>query len=666
MAGKIQKNPYASQDKYLIAEQSGTAVLISGFLVALFIGLLVRAAISPNRVKSLIEKAAQSIHNDVQVTFHDAEVSLSDGILPRFAVVISDVVMSSSQECWMQPHLTVDQIRMPISIYGLITGQGVLRQVQADTVKVQLAGEYKNCGGQLNPPSETESSNTEPARLVSLQSNIADSSRGRYSNRIQSVTIERLQVSADKYPNYLIDLHDLGFDVKNYEPRWLVLNSKTQLFHDGQVGDYLSHANIHLEYKESPEPVLQAHFFGNWREGYYSVVGKYQLLDKSFILETELKHIPFSQILSLMQRYSLADPALNARQLWLSFHSRFAGDVNHFKEAPFEITNLLVDGDQIEIDSDRILFRSLVPLKYDPIQLNIQKVGVDKILNFFNRSIPTRIFANMGAFTGSAEIYSGQDIRLQGHHVGLEFIFSNKGQRELQTIKKMRTTAEFKNENWKIQLSDVEPDQGTFDGNISLNANKSFSDMKLKMKAEKALFSPAVQKLMTQGGGVGPISSAVDFSTKDRRISDIKGFLKVDTMKVEGIEMTGTQIRLNYLKNEMQLDTKVAVLRMSADSYPMKIIGEVFSSVTKNVPEGLLQVSNISGQFQINESKTFRWKSMTGTLAKNGRVQTEGSWDEQGQLNGSVLVKLYGQEKWQIGGTRGAPEFSPGHESLRK
>lgn len=666
MAGKIKKNPFAFQDKYLIAEQSGMVVLVSGLLIAFFIGLVVRAAVAPTRVKAMIENAAQTIHKDVQVTFQDAEVSLSDGILPRFAVVISNVVMSSTQECWMQPQLTVDQLRLPVSLYGLLSGRGALEQIQADNVNVQLLGEYKDCRKQLSEASNPHDSISEPPRLVSLQENSSSSTQGKYANRIESVTIEKLQIGAERYPNYKISLHDLGFRIKNFESRWMVLNAKTQLFPDQQIGDYFSHANIHIEYKESPEATLQAHFFGNWREGYYSLVGNYSPADESFVLETELKHIPFSQILSLMQKYDPVDPKLNARQLWLSFQSRYMGDISQIAHSPFEVTNLLVDGEQIEIGADKITFRTLNPLTYDPIHLNIQKIGVDKILSFFNHTLSTRMFASLGVFSGTAEIRSAQDIRLQGSHNGLEFIFANKGQRELQSILRMRTSAEFKNDNWKIQLSKIEPAQGVFDGGISLAANKNFSDLHLKLKVERALFAPAVQKLMTQGGGIGPISSSLDLSTKSRKVSDIKGSFKVANMNIEGIEMNSTQVKLNYLKSELLLDAKVGDLKMSAQSYPMQIVGEVFSSVAKSHPQGIVQVSNIAGQFQINEFKTFRWKNLNGILGKSGRVQTEGSWNEQDNLKGAVSIITGIPEHWKIEGTRTLPIFTPVYESNRK
>ncbi len=88
-------------DKYLISEQPGMKILLTGLILAFLIGYTTKSLLSPARIKSQLEKAASHIHKDIKVSFDSAELSLADGILPRFAVVIKQVRMESDQACWM-------------------------------------------------------------------------------------------------------------------------------------------------------------------------------------------------------------------------------------------------------------------------------------------------------------------------------------------------------------------------------------------------------------------------------------------------------------------------------------------------------------------------------------------------------------------------------------
>ncbi len=114
----------------------------------------------------------------------------------------------------------------------------------------------------------------------------------KYESDVRGIFIQRLEIIPEKHPQYAADLLNFVVKVKSFEPRIIEITAKSHLLKDQQVGDYLSHANLYVEYKESPEKSLQAHFFGNWREGHYSVIANYTLDERLLAIETDLKHIP--------------------------------------------------------------------------------------------------------------------------------------------------------------------------------------------------------------------------------------------------------------------------------------------------------------------------------------------------------------------------------------
>ncbi len=667
MARRTRSNPYAYQDKYLIAEQPGLVVLVSGLLIAIFIGLIFRALISPNRIRPLIERAASNVHKEMQIKFDNAEVSISDGFFPRLAVVVSGIRMDSKQECWMSPSLDVDQLRLPISFLSLLKGHGGIQEVQADNVRLTLRSDYKNCLSETTAansamPTATGSSlktkNTQAEqssinKRISMQK-VEPVSAQNYSNLINSIKIENFQVSHQLYPTYRAEFYDISLLVKKFNPREFVLNAKTHLLKDEQVGDYLAHANIHLEFSDAIEPTAQLHIFGNWREGHYSLVSQYNFNDHNLNLETEIKHIPLSQIINILNKYQLIDQRLNARKLWLSLRSKYNGPAEKIASSVNELTNLQLDGDEIEIDVDKIVFRSFNPVKFDPIVLNINKLNLDSALNIYNRRINTPIFAHLGVFKGKAEVISSENMRLFGNYSGLEFIFSNKGQRELQSISNMRTDAQFARNQWSIQFSKIEPTAGVFSGDIKLNASSNFSEAEVKIRADEVALNPSVQRLMTQNGDLGILGAHIDVKSKDGKLVDFKGNLKSNRMLIEGVEMIGSKIDFNMVDQSLSLGVQVANMNLAKNSAAMQIAGTVLSPL---VSSDKVSLSQMRGKVKTKEFKQLQWQNFSAQSNAH-KIETNGAWDSEGALSGKVIVKAKKETLgWEIGGSRSEPKF---------
>lgn len=647
-----------SDDRHLIAEQPGMALLLTGFLIALFVGLVFRAGLSPARVRNQIEKAAAQIHRDVQVQFENAEVSLSDGILPRFSILITNVVMESQEECWMSPRLETNQIRLPLSVWGLLSGGSVIREIEADQVKLTLRGDYRDCGQTEAAP--TKSANgSGPAKLITMDP--SDSSAPT-TNSIGEIYFATLEVDWVRDARARLEFQNVDFKVRGFDPRWYVLQAKTALFKDDQVGDYLSHANLYVEYKESPEPTVQAHFFGNWREGHYSFVGNYDVTDESVILESDLKHIPLSQIIQLAQHYDWANPAVNPKNIWLSLHSSFAGKPAQIMHSPWDLADLRVEGDVGDIRVDRVSLQSLDPLRFDDIRLDLQKVSLEKVLDLFIVESPGKIFGHLGQFTGRAEVSSREKVRILGDWSGLEFIFSNKGQREIQRIRNIRTDAGWDRRQWKLDLSHIEPEQGVFNGTLQMSADSKWKDMDLRLRLDEAILAPSVQKLMTQDGEIGAIASQLDFSVLDGRLAKLKGNVKAKNLNIEGVALTAPRAQLDFAKGEIAVSLQGDALKVSSKANAARgVVG--FLQNEASAPADLL-FTNFAGQFRTLNFRTLIWKNASARY-DGGRLSTEGGWDDQGRLQGSVQLKDgHSSRQWQIGGTREVPaivERTGGH-----
>lgn len=639
-------------DKNLIAEQPGMTIFLIGFVLAFIIGYTAKSLLSPGRVRAQIEKAASHIHKDVSVSFGSAYFSLSDGILPEFAIVITQVKMESLKKCWGAPILEVDELRLPLSFAGLLNNRRPVRAIDANQVLLTLREDVSDCAneGTKTALSETKSS----APLVK----IAPSHDGdRMRNDIDRLHIQKLEIISFKNPQLTSELLNFSVVVKSAEPRVIELRAKNYLLRDSQVGDYLSHANLFVEYRESPEPTLQAHYFGNWREGHYSLIGNYNFADQMLAVELDLKHIPLSQMLNILRKYNVTHQDFNSKNIWISTKARMFSSIETLKQAPLEIKDFHLEGDLGEINAERVAVTSLEPFRYDPILVDIRRLDIAKLLFFIGQEAPAKVLGQMGFFSGSANIVSEKEISLRGEHRGLEFVFSNKGQRETQVIDHMLTELKLNNESWNAKLERIEPMAGVFVGDVELKADKYFRKLEIKTRIDEMSLAPQVQKLMTSGGNVGALSLNSQLHLDNGKIVFLKGTLGLAGMSVERVVFGKSKAILGWKDGAITLDTQMDSLALEKDSPT----GAVLTDLTESGwwKNNRLEVESFSGQFHSSELKKLEWKNVKATIDRDSRFFTEGSWNPQGDLDGTVsLQDEKKRRKWLIGGSREVPQFT--------
>ncbi|WP_413612230.1 hypothetical protein [Bdellovibrio sp. HCB-110] len=626
------------------------AILLSGFILSFFLGYTAKSLLSPSRVAARIEKAASHIHKDIKVKFASAQFSLSDGILPRFAVIISQVHMESEQKCWASPILEVDELRLPLSFWNVIRGQAPVQNIEANNVRLVLREDFKNCDPQEEQSTEVSKA---PPPLVTLSP--SEQSK-KYRNDVRGVRVQKLEISSEKYPQFHSELFNFVVKVKSFEPKVIEVTAKTHLLKDAQVGDYLSHANLYVQYKESPEATIQSHFFGNWREGHYSLIANYTMDEQLLAIETDLKHIPLSQILAIMQKYNLASKELNGRQVWLSTKARMVAPLDEIRNSPVEVRDLRLEGDLGEMRVDRMDISSVEPLRYSPVMVDVKKLDVGKLLVLLNRPKNTSMLGELGVFSGRAEIVSDRKMKMTGEHSGLQFVFSNKGQRELQVIEHMVGDIALQDDDWSFHIKRVEPRGGSFIGDVKMKADRDFQDIEVKTRVEEVSLDPAVQKLMTNGGDIGLLSLDGDIKIKKGQMTYLKGLLRVDSMNVEGLSFEKTKASVDWSHGEIVLNTQVKSLQVASASPGAEILKQVTEPVWWN--QGALRLTTLTGQFHLKNRADLSWKNFQGQVGKSGRLLTDGSWNESGDLKGSVHAKEgKNHKKWVIEGTREKPAF---------
>jgi hypothetical protein len=671
MIGSQSHTPrYSNDEKHLIAEQPGRAVIFLGVLLALTLGLIVRGLISPNKVKSHVASAASRIHKDLKVEFETASVSLSRGLLPRFAVVIGNVRMESQNPCWMTPLLTADEIRLPLSFWALLRGENPVTQVGAGKVRVHLRTDLKDCHESTSAPTTPGPAPAAVAdvpkapQFVTLKDKKIKTIASTPQPQVQAISIDELTVISPTLAAPL-ELSTFVVRLKSNSPKVIEMTAKTHLIKDDQFGDYLSHASVWAEYTEFPKTHLLGRITGNWREGSYQVKASYFLKEEELSSELDLKHVPLSQVSQVLKKFNLLKSEMSARQVWVSVNAQMNGSPSNLKTAQMHLKDLRLDGDLGDIRVPSATITSFEPLSYAPFQVEMKGLDIEKLLSLSGRPHPSPVFGELGNFTGHAEIKSPEQIEVSGVHKGLEFIFSNKGQRELQTVKEIRSEAKLLNNRWMLSAFNAEVDQGSLLGSFVINADRSWKNLDIESKIDELRFSPNVIRLMTANGAVGALQADVRAKIRDGKLSGLKGVITSEGLTVEGVSVSKSRWQLDTFKEDIVADGQIPQASILAGSPSFQVLKPVIEPDWMS--DGRLEIRNLTTQLQFKDLKNFAWKNLSAQLLKNVRLVSEGDWDQEGSLSGQVQWNNgKTSRRWALSGRRDEPVFALSDTSKKK
>ena len=388
------------------------------------------------------------------------------------------------------------------------------------------------------------------------------------------------------------------------------------------------------------------------------------MVGETLTSELDLKHIPLNQVFQILKKFQWLKEDLNGRQVWVSLNAQGTIAKSNFKTAQMQIKDLRLEGDLGDFNVENAHVVSLDPVTYMPFSVDIRRMNIEKLLSVMNKSHPSPMLGQLGTFTGIAEVKDDKHIEISGVQRGLEFIFANKGQREIQTLSEIATTVKLEKDRWQMQVSRFVPNQGVFDGQIQLNADRDFKNLEVKAKANQVRLSPAVVRLMTAGGQLGPLSGDLLVRFSEGQMSYIKGALNSDSLTVEGVDMAKAKFNIDYNDGEIRTQAQIQKLGVAVGSPAFQVMRDLIDP--EWMTDNHLQMKALSAQFNATSFKTVHWKGFTAQLEKGGRMSSDGEWDEEGFLSGQIQTQAgRGTRKWSISGKRDEPIFTL-DESIKK
>lgn len=666
-----------------VAEQSGFSTTFIGILIALLIGLLLRGWVSPEKIKAGIEKAASKVHKEAKFRVGSARLSLADGVFPELAVVVEDITIENNDPCYLSPLASVNQIKLPLSFSYLIQGKIFIHRVLVDQLDLNLREGRSACenpkaaknfqpsfeGGyrevaavEINKEEDhsqvAATADSTPENLEKKLGHSAETSHEvhlqfpiiKRDNPVDTIEINDLRVHYEPMPFTTLQFSDLGIKLNSAEPKEVETTGIIRLGGETLSGDYSSRANLSVLYRESEEPALAVKIHGTWREGHYGLDLNLDKAKKTVAISSELKHIPLSQIFPVLKKYGFMNSDFNGRQTWFSGSLNTEISLDNWRSSQVVIKAPRLEGDFGEISSEQLRFLSLEPVRIEPAFLAIKAFDVDKFLTFLNRQHPSPALGKLGVFNGTAKFFSPDDIEIDGEHSGLEFVFSNRGVREIQPIGLIVASFKLLKGFWNIQLHKVRPVEGVFDGKIQLKADQGWKDIQVQTRIDELTLSPKVQTLMTAGGGVGSLYGDLQLELLAGELKNMKGNLKFTDLSLEGITLSRPSMLINTEKEGISVLLAAKEMQLQMDSPAAREIQVILPEEIKSLEK--IQIRSPSISVLTDRLKTMEWTNLQAKF-ENYRLSSSGGWDQEGRLHGKIQIQGQQQIKlWSIEGLR--------------
>ena len=656
---RVGQFSHKNSEKFVF-QQPGLLVSFFGILLASIIGLSVRSYFSPERVRDKIMEASKNIHRDVRVSVDEAYLSLSDGYLPQFSITLNQVTFESEQVCWFSPLVQIDQIRLPISIWSLLKGEPQVSRLISKNVSVKLRKSREECVESISKKTISETS-----LRAEKKSSPMDSIDGKIQipkNVIQSVEIQNLNLNYFPIPQYQFEMESIRFQLKSFDPRIIVLRA---IFNSGTeqwLGDQQSKTTILMEYSESAEPTLKTQVSGQWREGYYELNSNYQINSQQYEMSFFGKHLPMQQIANIATKYQLTQIPLNGKSNWLSLRARAAGKLNQIQESQFQIEEAKLEGDLGEITTKDIEVTQFSPLQIKPtVEAELKNIELDQLLMFLGETDKHPTIHNHGQFNGKLKFENRKNISIQGVHSGLEFIFSNKGMREYQKFTQLNADISFLGQNWKTKISDIQLQDGQFDGAIEITANRDWQNVDMNLEIQKVILNPSVQKLVSSGGTLGELSGQVKIALKQGALNSIQGQLLNDLMIVDGVHLEKSAIQLKTMDSLFYVQMKAQTLKVQKESPVYEKSQDILNQSTVLQNAEFVSFKNLDAQIKTENLRTLSWSIASLKQSQDQfRLSTRGSWNADGGIEGLITYQSLKPQpgnsvQWNISGQRSSP-----------
>lgn len=592
-----------------IAERRGwrTSLVLIG--LAFICSLIFQNYFSPEKIELHIRKASQRIDSQLSLSFKNAELSLRQGWWLDFAVLVHEIELSSTRECWGRPEARIEALRLPLSFSKLLQGKVEMSHLDIKNLELILKTQPTECEQAQPAPESQGAAASASAPIKPLAEQFKQFKIESKPNPIQSVEIDKLRIVYTPMAFTSVELRNVVLDVPQSVP--LKLKSRGTLIVSGATlnGDYGSTARFDVQVNEG---VLQLQLKGGWKQGDYNMLLNFNDNSKAWNLNLQGAHLPLAQLFPLAKKYGFMNQNYGGVPAWMSFKVQGQGLSSRTGEVQF--TNVQIDSDLGSLAISPATYLLSEQKLAQPVVVQLGETSLKDLLHFLNRREPWPWIKDLGNIQGEMEIMSSEKSKLSLSFSNLKIPVNHQGQETELVIAFAQLELSLVKGVWVGEIKNLKIKDGLHLGVIRLNASQDFKSFRIDHVIDELVLPPEVVATLTQEGVLSSVSGSMSLSQQDGKWSGVKVQLKADQLRSPFKELKDLNVSEDLKKVKIDL--------ASADL------------------------------------QSFTW--LLSADSAQARVKAQGGWDQMGQLSGELQVaEKRSLARYKIFGDRREPQFLP-------
>ncbi len=651
-----------------VIDQAGFKVCTVGLIISLVFGLALKSQISPRRVGLVLQDAVSRLEKDFIIDFKSAEVKLSKWGLPLPFLEIAQLRLSPKKALCQDTQIYIESLSVPLSLVALFTSRTLVSDLSASNVELRIA-EVNNClATEIKNGTRQESLNALGANYVTESQRQTDASSKknifqiRTAAQLNKIKIDQLKIIFKNYPTQALDLRQAQFDL-SYSGNQLdkiQLSSQIYALKDPQSSLHYFRGKLALVATSLRNNTveLEAKLEGRLLDGELQIYAVYNTLEQNLKTDFSAKNIalkPFIQ-LNLIESSWLNYPVGLSFQ-GFSLHQFDGRLLDGSSPAQVNLKSLQISGNETFITAPEIrILKTGNKTQLDPFTADIQKLDLNKLKNLHQlRGIEDSI-ENFGNFQGTLAFKDFEHIKLSGTWANLEFIFSNRGRRELQKLDQFKVDGGLASDAVVIKFSDFVMNTNRLLGKAEFLYNTKTQTTSAEAQLSGTLLNERIWSLLTQV----PQAPDLKFQWNYRKSEDERHqiYFYADAIKTHGLKFTAPEFQMiqsfaNSASSALAVTLKAKEAGFEAESMKAEALTQIFNSESV-LSERFYTAEN----FNLNLKGT-DWKNMSfeletkmaplGDTKKFQALKSKGEWKEDESLSASLTVQQFnGMKRFEI------------------
>lgn len=656
---------------------TGTSVFVLGLILATFFGGAFRTFFSSQQIEQFIQKQLAENNPKFELKFDSAQLSLSNGWIPRLGLLLEGVEIFAKDVCDSPFRLNIDNVYVPMYIMKLLTNELQFSTIEFGEVLLSQRESFCEKASQSHSVSVKKSPSILPAEVIKNPVHKIDVFVEKYFNFINTRWSQELANTRQWIDGVYIKkltLKNLGMKSREHFFEDVIINMKHEespavlsfVFTPDSKAVYHQPIQKVKVSAQIEEELIRWSGDSGYKEGQLVFSGNFLLASGQFEVRSHLKNVPVAAIFQGFAQKKILPNIEGSRPIWMNCQQIFKGQLGEWRQAEVDLKNCQISGELGSIQASEVrIFPFQHPLASSAFELNLYRFSMKNLLDAFGKNPEINWIHQMGLVSGKILVENLKKMHFSGKVMGPSFRFSLNGEKEYQKAEYLKGDLLFSDDRFSGKISEGKINGGEFDGELSFNFDRKFRDGVFQASFQKLLFQPAVLDLL-QLEGINHFEVYGQGIVKKGALHTWNGSFGFPKLSTEDLFIRKAKFKAKWKNHVWGGRFSLEKVDVKQNHPLFEILHPLY--LEERGAKDTIQLTNLESQIDI-DGNAFRWsRGKAWDILKNVVFASAGQFNSQGQLQGKIIVdfpvlKLL---QWNIEGSFERPRLSPSARMLKE